>query len=258
MLLLLAGLAWSEPVHVDLRQDEGERVLNGILGDDASFWKDSWEKSFEDKVYDLMRLKSLETGYVPMISGEGLEDFAHEVVVETVYERNVWLPRHTSGTKIVLPLGSGYDSSVGAEYRDSFYVLDLTVFYATFPQRMYKRHDPETNTTVLWFEKLKPEWVGDRWSAYEASMKNATDTMETRWLGSSIVQVDDVYGMFVVSPGKRRRSRVSFVSKLSFGDDAGWIARMGSQMPGVLRSGLKSGFQASVAIASEIQKTRSL
>jgi hypothetical protein len=259
-LLLALCLAWADPapaVHVDLRHDEGEKVLNGILASESTFWADAWEKTYDDKVYDRVRLKEIPSGYVPMITGQGLEDFDHDVVVETVYEKNSWLPRHTSGTKVVLQLGQGYDDKIGAEYRDAFYVLDLTLFYATFPQRMYKKHDPATNTTVLWFEKLSPTWTTpEKWSAYEAKMTNAIETMDTRWLGSSIVPVGEIYGMFVVSPGETRKSRVSFVSKLTFGEDAGWVAKMGSQMPGVLRSGLKSGFRASVAIASELQKAR--
>lgn len=260
-LFLTLCLAWADPrpvgVHVDLRHDEGEKVLNGILATEATFWEGAWERAYEDKVYDLMRLKEIPSGYVPMITGEGLEDFDHDVVVETVYDKNSWLPRHTSGTKVVLQLGSGYDKTVDAEYRDAFYVLDLTLFYATFPQRMYKRHDPTTNTTVLWFEKLDSSWTTpERWSAYDTKMKHAVETMDTRWLGSSVVPVGEIYGMFIVSPGTAKKSRVSFVSKLTFGDDAGWVAKMGSQMPSVLRSGLKSGFRASVAIASEVQKSR--
>lgn len=257
-LLLALCLAWAEPrpagVRVDLRHAEGEQVLNGILASDTTFWKDAWEKSYDDKVYDLMRLKEIPSGYVPMITGEGLEDFDHEVVVATVYEKNSWLPRHTSGTKVVLQLGQGHDPTIKADYRDAFYVLDLTLFYATFTQRMYKRHDPVSNTTVIWFEKLLPTTLpAHTWTAYEGKMNHAIETMDTRWLGSSIVPVGEIYGMFIVSPGTTKKSRVSFVSKLTFGDDAGWVAKMGSQMPGVLRSGLKSGFRASVAIASEVQ-----
>ena len=59
--------------------------------------------------------------------------------------------------------------------------------------------------------------------------------------------------MFVVEPGTTRKTRVRFISKLGFGDDAGWVAKMGSQMPSVLRSGLRSGFGACVAIAAQQQ-----
>ena len=51
-------------------------------------------------------------------------------------------------------------------------------------------------------------------------------------------------------------SKVTFITKLSFGADAGWIAKMGSQMPSVIRSGLKSGYNACVAIAKIEKKKR--
>jgi hypothetical protein len=63
--------------------------------------------------------------------------------------------------------------------------------------------------------------------------------------------------MFIVEPGAAKASRVTLVNKLGFATDgAGWVAQLGAEMPIVIRSGLKSGFDASVAIASYVQEAR--
>src|SRR5688500_9420115 len=258
--LLLAANAVAGSLGLDLRDTEGEQVLNGILSDPA-FWSGADDEDYENRIYDEIRLKRLETGYVPMITGEGDEDFAHEVVADIVFLRNTDLPRYMAGAKAVVLLGTGYDPVVGAEYRDCFYILDLTAFYAYFPQRMYRRHDAAKNQTVLWFEKMDASFVdAGTWTTYETKMKTALDKLEDdkRWLMNAVIEVGDVYGMFVVEPGKTRESRVSFVSKLTFGEDAGWIAKMGSQLPMVLKAGLKSGFDASVRIAKNEKEKRAL
>jgi hypothetical protein len=255
-VLVVAPLAHAGSLDLKLRNAEGQEVLNKILDDDG-YWSDAYVKTYSGKQYDEIRLKSIDSGYVPMITGEGGQDFEHDVVADVVYMQNTRLPKYMDGAKIVMDLGRGYDESVGAEYRDTFYVLDLSLFYATFPQRMYRKHDPATNRTVLWFEKMEPSWVpASTWTDYQAKMTKAVEGMETRWIGGSIVPVGDIYGMFVVEPGSTQTSRVSFVSKLAFGDDAGFIAKMGSQMAPVLKAGLKSGFTASVNIATHEQARR--
>jgi len=233
-----------------LRNPEAQSTLNRILTDDA-YWNGAWKADYSDRLYDEIRLQSSDTGYVPMITGEGQQDFANEVVSDVVYYKNVDLPKYMSGAKLVIPLGSGYDPVVGAEYRDSFYILDLTLFYGYFGQRMYRKHDDARNQTVMWFEKLDSKFVdASTWSDYQGKMKGALDGIERRWPPfNSEIEVTDVYGMFVVEPGKQHTSRVSFVSKLTFDKNAGMVASWGSQLRPVVRAGLEAGFDASVAIA---------
>jgi hypothetical protein len=239
-----------------MRDKEGQEVLNKILADEA-FWSGAWKQAYEGKLYDEIRLKDTASGYVPMITGEGDQDFGLDVVSDVVFMRNTDLPKYMDGAKSVTLLGTGYDPVVGADYRDCFYILDLTLFYGTFPQRMYRKHDPTTNAYVMWFEKMDSTFVdAGTWAAYEAKMKAQIDGMDKRWMLSSVIEVTEIYGMFVVEPGKSRKSRVSFVSKLTFGSETGWVAQMGSQMPGVIRSGLKSGFAASVAITKHETERR--
>lgn len=259
LFALLAALAEAATLNVKLRNAEGQQVLNGILSD-AAYWAGADISTYQGENYDEIRLKSIESGYVPMITGEGDQDFSNDVVSHVVYSRNTDLPRYMDGAKSVLLLGRGYDSSVGAEYRDCFYILDLTLFYGYFHQRMYKKHDDATNTTVLWFEKLDESFVdAATWSTYQTKSQAAMDTLERRWPPfNSLIPVDEVYGMFLVEPGKTRESRVSFVSKIAFAKDAGFIANMGSKLPPVLRAGLKAGFNASVAIAGHEKQKRAV
>jgi len=87
-------------------------------------------------------------------------------------------------------------------------------------------------------------------------MTQTVKGMSRRVIMNSVVEADSVYGMFIVEPGETRESRVTFISKIGFDDNGGWMARMGSRLPPVLRSGLKSGFNASVRIAREEKKRR--
>jgi hypothetical protein len=239
-------------VGIKTRSAEAQSILNKVLSD-QTFWADAWRQSYDDELYDELRLKSTDAGYVPMITGEGDADFPHEVVADTVYFRNLDLPKYMSGAKSIQVLGSGYDPTIGAEYRDCFYVLDLTVFYGYFPQRMYRRSDPATHRSVLWFEKLHSSFVdAATWTAYQTKMQASLDGLDRRWPPfNSLVEVTDVYGMFVVEPGTTHTSRVSFVSKVTFGEGAGLVAKWGSQLPMVIKAGIKSGFDASVAIAKK-------
>ncbi|MBX2798484.1 MAG: hypothetical protein KTR31_12460 [Myxococcales bacterium] len=243
-------------VNIRTHSTEAQTVLNGIL-DDAGFWQGASQTPYKKELYDEIRLQKSETGYVPMITGQGDENFEGEVVAHIVYKRNTELPKHMSGAKAIKHLGAGYDSTVGAEYRDSLYVLDLTLFYGYFPQRMYYRYDESKQRYVMWFEKIDESWVDSTvWTKYQAKITQTLDNLDKRWLFNSIIEVTDVFGMFVVTPGETMQSRVTFVSKLTFGDGSGFIAKAGSQMPSVIKAGLKSGFDACVAIAKDEQQKR--
>ena len=98
--------AVTGPVNVRTHGAEAQQVLTKILADE-SYWADATRTAYEDELYDELRLKSTATGYVPMITGEGREDFPHQVVADTVYFRNLDLPKYMSGAKVIQVLGSG-------------------------------------------------------------------------------------------------------------------------------------------------------
>jgi len=246
-------------VDVDMRYSAGATMMNRMLAEE-DFWSDAhkWEYDAAKHWYDKIMLKPVDKGYVPMISGEGDQDLPHDVVADIVFTKMNRLPLYMSGAKAVHNLGDGYDDKIGAKYQDSYFFLDLTLFYVTYKQRMYRKHDEESGQTFLWFEKLTPEFVdGATWDAYNAKCKKVDENVDKRWAFGSVLEIDQVYGMFIVGKGKNRESRVTFVSKLAFGDDAGFVAKAGSQMKGVLKAGLKSGFVASVNIAKHENDKRS-
>ncbi len=241
-------------IEIQMRNAEGEAVIQAALSD-PTFWDDANVRTYDGEGYEEVRLKPADPGYIPMIVGEGGQDFDHDVVSEVVFERQDQLSRHMAGAKTVEYLGRGYDEEIGAEYTDAFFYLDLSFFYATYIQRMYRRS--EGGATVLWFEKLDESFVDSAtWAQYQARVAEKVEEVDRRWTFNRILEVDEIYGMFFLESGQTHESRITFVSKLSFGDDAGFIANVGSRIPGVIRSGLRSGFDASVAICKEHQARR--
>ncbi len=245
----------APPVHLRTRNAEAEKVLNAALTNPA-YWKGASAASYTDKAWDEIRLKQLDTGYVAMISGEGGQDFDHGVVVDVVYDQQTKIPQHTDGAKAVVALGSGVDPVNGAPYTDTFFFLDFQAFYGVYAQRMYRETDA-TGRTVLWYEKLDERFVDSAtWARYQQKIEATKGAVDRRWVLGSVVDVTDIFGMFIVEPGHTRKSRVTFITKIVFGGDSGFIAKAGSQMPVVIKAGLKSGFRSCVELAQEEQHRR--
>lgn len=219
--------------------------------DDSSFWTEADIRTYDKELYDEVRLKDLDEGYLAMVTGEGNQDFAHDTVVRTVFENMELLPTVEDGAIAVQELGSGTDSRTGLPYRDSFYMLDFNLFYGTYGQRMYKRVDGDR--TILYFERLTEQVAGSAWASYKPRMDAIVEEAPRRVLFNGVQEVSEIFGMFVVSPGTRHTSRVTFTTQIRFGQGTGAIARLGSQMPPVIRSGLRSGFDSCVAIASKLK-----
>lgn len=234
-------------VKLELRYPEAETMLNRMISEET-FWSDAKTSDYKGRMYDEIRLKPVDDGFVPMVTGESDEDIPHEVVADVVFEKMYLLPKYMDGAVAVVNLGNGVDERTGTPYRDTYYLLDLSFFYVAYPQRMYRKTSGDQ--TYLWFEKVEPNFVDSAtWTAYQAKMKETVDNADLRNLFGSVLEAEQIYGIFIVGPGATNSSRVTFVSKLIFGSDAGWLARLGSKMPPVLRAGLQSGFNASVAIA---------
>jgi hypothetical protein len=237
-------------VHLQTRDQQAQTRLNAALSG-PDYWDSAVTSTHARMLYDEIRLRPTKDGYMAMITGEGQQDIAHDVVVSTIFANQNLLPNHISGAKKVVTLGTGTDPRFGVPYRDSFYFLDLTLFYATYAQRMYKIKDGDR--TILYFEKLNATFVdAATWQAYQAQIEGVSESVNRRWALHSVVPIDQVYGLFIVSPGQTHTSRVTFVSKLSFNEDAGWLINFASELPAVIRGGLKSGFLGCVAVAREL------
>lgn len=235
-----------------LRTHDGAagRLLSGSL-DDPAFWEGASVKTWDDRLYDEVRLKQLAKGYLAMVTGEGNRDFSQDTVVRTVFDNMQRLPEVEDGAKAVVRLGEGTDSATGLPYVDSFYYLDFTLFYGIYAQRMYKL--VETGRTILYFEKLSPGLAAAAWPGYDQQMTDIVDSVKRRVIFNGITPVSQIFGMFVVEPGRVHRTRVTFTTKIHFGEGTGAIARMGSEMPMVIRAGLQSGFESCVAIAGKLE-----
>ena len=242
-------------VHLKTRNGEAEKVLNAALTD-AAYWNGASKSTYDDKTWDEIRLKQLSTGYLAMISGEGGQDFDHDVVVDVVYSQQTKIPQHTDGAKAVVQLGTGVDPVNGMPYTDTFFYLDFEAFYGVYSQRMYRNTDA-TGRTVLWYEKLDERFVPPAtWAQYQQKIEATKEAVNRRFLLGSVIEVGDIFGMFVIEPGRTRKSRVTFITKIVFGADSGWIAKTGSQLPVVIKAGLKSGFRSCVELAHEEQGRR--
>ena len=257
-LLLAIGLPLraadlDERPLVRLQNQAGADLLNQAL-DGQTLWAGASVDRYKGRLYDEIRLRSLDKGYITYISGEADRDFEPHVVADTVFKHQHRLPNVEDGAKAVVRLGSGTDAATGRPYVDTWWMLDLTLFYGTYAQRMYQVED-SNGRIVSYFEKLDLSRLPAATAAsYQAKIDATAAKIEKRWPPFDGVQeISEIYGMFVVEPGSVRTARVSFVARLSFAEGTGVLARLGSEMPPVLKAGLQSGFISCVQIASQEQ-----
>jgi len=245
-----AGL--GDSVSIKLHDKKATGILNRALTDE-SYWSGAAIHKYEGELYDEIRLKPMGDGYLTMVTGEGDQDYTADIVGKTVFEHQDKLPRHMDGAKALPMLARGTDGLVGAPYVDRYLLADFALFYGEFFQRSYNFRLAD-GRVVIAYEKIRDTFLdANQWAKYRDARQRTLDQVERRWAFSSIVEITDSYGMFVVSPGKKRQSRVTLVAQLRFGEGAGVIAQMGSKMPPVLKAGLQSGFDASVAVARSVK-----
>jgi hypothetical protein len=254
--LLLTALA-APPVDVPLgpgvtlpmRSPTAASVTTQAVSTSA-FWSDASVTEADGEVYDQIRLRPLTDGYFTLITGEGHSDFPHEVVVDTALHLQERLPAIEDGAVAITILGEGTDDRTGLPYVDTLFFLDFTLFYGIYIQRSY-RLDADGRTFVF-FERLDADFVdADTWARYQAGRQAAIDGAQLRWMLNRVVDIEEVFGTFIVEPGEVQTTRVSFLVRLRFGDDAGQLARLASELPPVLKLGLQSGFANCVRIAAE-------
>ncbi len=260
--LLLVMLFFTLPARADtvtlqLHDAAAAAMLNEALRSEA-FWSNASVSRYKDKQYDEIRLREVDSGFISMVTGEGRRDFDHDVVADTVFHNQWKLPTYMDGAKAAVRLGQGVDGVNGLPYTDTFFFLDFGIFYGTLIQRMYRIESGDR--TLLAFERLDESFVdAATWSGYQKQVEQTADGVDRRWPPfNSVVPVAEVFGLFIVEPGSKHRTRVTLVNKLGFAATGGasWIAGLGSEMPPVIRSGLKGGFNGCVAIARRAQRKR--
>jgi len=244
--------ALASEQSIDLFNKNGTRLLNASIGN-PKFWNGSDEVKYQGEIYDVSRLKSLDDGYLTLISGEGGEDFTHEQVVHTVLTHQPHLPKHMSGAKICRKLQSGIDSRTGVPFTDLYFVGDFDFFYGEYFQRMY-RFDFSDGRTACAFECLDQSHVSpELWREFQKVRKEELDKVELLWVFNDILPIVEIFGMYFVESGAQFKTRVTLTAKLKFGGDS-WLASAGTKIPFVLRLGMESGFEACVAIARGLKK----
>jgi hypothetical protein len=256
------GPALGKGVQLQTRDTTANRVLNNAI--QPNFWSSASKSDYEvgRHLYDSIWLRWVEPandrpGYVVLITGTGNENFNQGVVSDIIINKQDRIDNMVDGAESVVYLGGGTDSRNGLAYRDSFYFLDMGVFYATYAQRMYHLDAPD-GRSFMFFEKLDASFVdAATWSSYEQKMQRASDSVDRRALFGSVVPVEQVFGMFLVNPDDQAESRVTFMAKLAFSED-NWVANLGTKLPPVLRAGLSAGFNACVQIAREEQSSRGI
>lgn len=255
------GALWPHQARagrfVSLRDRQADKILNEALAGDQ-WWKGASIDRFDRKQYDEIRLRRLpDGGYLAYVSGEGGENFTHEQVVRTVWDHQDKLDNHFESTVTAINLGTGQDTTLGREYRDRYMLLDFGFFYGRQIQRMY-RFDLPDGRTLLPFERLQPAFVdaGQR-SRYKALQQSeetqARERDDLRSVFDGMVDIDVLYGVFIVEPGTTKQTRVSLIAKVGFSDDSSWLASIGSRIPPVIKSGLRGGFDASVAVCRAVK-----
>jgi len=248
--IALADPMSSVGINIQTRDSNAAAVLSDALAE--TYWQGASLYDYSNRLYDEIRMLRTDNGHVSMISGEGDRNFDLEKVGQAILTKQGQLPRHEDGAMAVELLGQGIDSTNGLPYTDVFFYLDMSFFYATYTQRMYYLRVPD-GRIIIYFEEVQSDFVGpDVWEEYQQKIRTVSEAVDRRWPPfDSVVPVDDIFGMFIVSAGETRSVRVTFVTKLAFGDDASWVARWGSELPLIIRMGLQSGFNACVAIASQ-------
>ena len=246
------GAPLAGGLSLRLHDQRAQTLLNRALsGNDL--WLDASVSRYSDRLYDEIRVQKLDDGYITMITGESDRDFHREAVASTIFDRQDELPRVEDGAMSIIRLGQGVDPALGLPYRDTAWMLDFLVFYGTYTQRMYRTDG--NGVTILSFELLDPSVlpVATR-EQYATRTEAAVEKVDRRWPPfDGIVPVSELFGMFVVTPGTVRQSRVTFVCRLSFDASSGLVPRVGSQLPPVLRGGLQSGFESCVKLVAEEQ-----
>ncbi len=240
--------ALAHGVVLRMHDPQAATVINQILTDPA-YWQDARRDTYDDELYDELRLKEVEMGLVPMVAGEGDRDLPREVIEDVIFTGFEALPAHIDLAKRVVHLGQGYDPKVGADYVDTFFYLDLKLLYLTASWRVYRTRDAGERS-ILWFEKLPEETLPEAVrAAYQQRIQEASGSVDRRrGLFGSLNKPAELYGMFLIEDGRRHQSRVTFVARLVFGPEASWLTAYASQLPFVVRAALKGAFDASVGL----------
>ena len=96
----------------------------------------------------------------------------------------------------------------------------------------------------------------EQWTHYQALIAKEKEKIGDLWFFQSIVPVEYVYGFYHITPGNTHESRVTMVTQVKFSSSDSILASVASELPFVLRQGMQSGFNGSVAACRVYRELR--
>ena len=244
---------------IQLRDTSGESIINDALYK-KDYWKDSNINKYNGQNYEEIRTKKMKKGYLCRVSGYGTDgNLPAKHVGDTVFWHQNKLPQHMDGAMTAVLLDSGKDPVVNSDFTDIYLLADFDFFYGEYYQRMYKFTD-QKGRLLYPFELLKKEYVpdGSKWADFSSRRSDAIkeakklNRWRKRWF-NGILPITELFGIYVVEKITDKKSHVTMIAKLRFGEGTGFFAQVGSEIPFVLRSGLQNGFDGCVDIVKHLR-----
>ena len=83
----------TRSVSLQTHDPAAGRVVDALLSD-PSYWEGAWRKTYTGRSYDEIRLKEIDRGFLPLITGEGGADVPQAVIESVIFEHFVEMPEH--------------------------------------------------------------------------------------------------------------------------------------------------------------------
>jgi hypothetical protein len=247
--------SYAQKIQLQLHHQRGSKILSDVLSNE-SYWEGASKAEYIDQYYDEIRLRSLEHGYLAWVSGEGKQDFIDQDVANTIFANQDIIPQFMPSLKSARYLGSGVDKFNGYAYNDIYFLADLKVMYISIALRTYKVQFG-SNTLICPIEKVTSKMVDqETWNRYQKIYLTEQQKVQPLSFYQSIVEPDFVFGMYVMQPGIKNKTRVTLVTQLGFNSDDSFIAYVASELPFFLKQGMQVGFDASVQACMAYINTR--
>ena len=231
---------------ISLNDQQGADVLNLSLGDPA-FWNGAEVELHQGRLYDEIRLKRLgEAGFLAYISGEGAQDFPAAAVAETVYQNQNLITDFMPALKTARYLGEGIDPVTKLEYTDIYFLVDVALFFISVPLRTTRIRIDDRSWMCPIELVTEQMTTPEQWKNYEFIMSIEQDMNVRRWAFSAVVPFERLFGTYIMQPGNDFETRVSMITNMRFAANRSFFADLGSELPFVMKKGMRAGFDGSV------------
>ena len=245
-LLVPIKSSHGKSFDLGLHNVQGNQRLNEVLLN-PDFWSNAGTTRYTGEHYDEIRLSSGPDGYLAYISGEGKQSFTAQDVAETIFQHQDLIPRFMPSLISAQYIGNGVAPYNNRPYTDIYFLVDLKVLYMSVPLRTYLIE--QGNGSYICAIELITEKMtsSEQWTRYQSIIAQEKEKIGDLWFFQSIVPVEYVYGFYHITPGTNHESRVTLVTQVKFSSSDSILASIATELPFVLRQGMQSGFNGSVA-----------